>query len=133
MCCDGRYVRVHPPLHTICRVSPGPIGDASEAAVEGQPGPDGDGGGLLARQPFAVGRGQDLLAVDPARRLSDRAEEVLQHARVALDGAPGARVALLLGREGVEGLLPGGHVLEESDGSSQGRSPRVRIVRTMLR
>lgn len=56
---------------------------------------------LLTGEADGIGPGKGLLAVDLRQVLAQPAEEVLEHQRVAFDGAPRARAALL-GEEGVE-------------------------------
>jgi hypothetical protein len=68
-----------------------------------------------------MGGGEDLWAGDPLGRLADGAEEVLEHAGVALDRAAGAAAALLLGQEGVQGSLPAGDVLKGRYADGHGR------------
>ena len=107
------------PLQRVARVGGDDV-HADQEAVEGteagEPGTDRDGRWLLAGGPNAVAPGEDLGASDAIGRLSDGAEEVLQHAAVADDGAPAAAASLLLGEEGVEAALPAfGCVVERRD------------------
>jgi hypothetical protein len=72
--------------------------------------------GCLPPEPYAVAPGEDFRVGDAVRRLAHGSEEVLQHAAVALDGAPAAAAAFLLGEERVEAALPAlGGVVERGD------------------
>ena len=95
-----------------------PDEEAVEGAQAGEAGADGDRGGLPAREADAVGIGEDVLAGDLVGRLAQRTEEVLEHAGVALDGAPGAGASLLLGQEG-EGRFPARRRLGGRDGATR--------------
>lgn len=82
----------------------------------------------LAGEPGAVGPGEDVLAGDAVRRAAHCDEEVAEHACVALDGAPAAAAALLLGEEGVQRALPGLGVSEGRDRLFDGAPPRSRTM-----
>jgi hypothetical protein len=57
-----------------------------------------------------VGVGEDFLGGYQVRGLAQGAEEVEEHSGVGLDGAAEAGALLLLGQEGVDGLLPAVHL-----------------------
>ncbi len=61
--------------------------EAKVRAQTGEAGADRDGRRLLAGKTDSIGPGEGLLACDLVRRLADASEEVVQHARVGLDGA----------------------------------------------
>ncbi len=80
-----------------------------------------------------MGVDEHLLAGHLVRRLPERAEEVLEHAGVALDCAAGAAAPLLFGQEGVQGLLPVGDVLKGRYAGGHGPLLVLEFVMTILR
>ena len=83
---------------------------ADEEAVEGgeasHAGADGHRRGVLAGETFAVRPEEDFLGGHFVRSFRHSAEEVLEHAGVALDGAAGSGPAFLLHEEGDTSLAP---------------------------